>query len=85
MLVGPNLASTARNEEGRATRGHAPPPPLPQKNFGFQPHLERFWWVLVVCSTSLLMESICALAWACGWALTVCDCVRRETRKILHS
>jgi len=28
----------------------------PQKNFGFQPLLERFWWVLVVFSSRLWME-----------------------------
>jgi len=27
-----------------------------QKNFGFQPLLERFWWVLVVFSSRLSME-----------------------------
>jgi len=53
----------------------------PQKHFGFRPLLERFWWVLVVCSSRLSMESICALAWASGWALTVRYCVRRATRK----
>ena len=46
MLVGPNVASTARNKEEHASRGSGGMPP--QERFGFQPLLERFWWVLVV-------------------------------------
>ena len=67
MLVGPNLASTAEGAQSakrallRGSGGMHP-----QKNFEFQPHLERFWLVLVVCSSRLSMGSNLRVSMS-GW------------------